>query len=240
MELSARLAAVAGMVTEGNRVCDVGCDHGYISIYLVKNGISPYVYAMDVNKGPLLRAKEHIANYGYEDKIETILSDGLVSLGDKESDALVCAGMGGRLVIKILAEGMEKVRKMKELILQPQSEIHLVRAFLRQQGFFIDKEDMVYEDGKYYPMMHVLIQSDKQNEENALFDKFGPCLLNQNHPVLKEYLQYTKNTLDEIDKKLATEEKTEKIENRITELKIQQKEVEEALGFYNIGGAYEE
>ena len=76
MELSARLKAVAGMVTKGNRVCDVGCDHGYISIYLVKNGVSPYVYAMDVNKGPLLRAKEHILDYGYTDKIETILSDG--------------------------------------------------------------------------------------------------------------------------------------------------------------------
>ncbi len=239
MELSARLKAVAGMVTMGNRVCDVGCDHGYISIYLVKNGISPYVYAMDVNEGPLLRAKEHIRDYGYEDKIETILSDGLTTLGDKESDALVCAGMGGRLVIKILTEGMTKVRKMKELILQPQSEIHQVRAFLRQQGFYIDREDMVYEDGKYYPMMHVVIQTDEKNEENALHDKFGPYLLATKHPVLKEYLNYTKNTLDEIEKKLESEEKTDKIINRITELKIQQKEVKEALGFYSIGGAYE-
>ncbi len=239
MELSARLEAVARMVTKGNRVCDVGCDHGYISIYLVKNGISPYVYAMDVNRGPLLRAREHIMDYGYEDKIETILSDGLVSLGDKESDALVCAGMGGRLVIKILTEGMEKVCKMKELILQPQSEIHLVRAFLRQQGFYIDKEDMVYEDGKYYPMMHVVVQSDKRNEENALYDKFGPYLLSKKHPVLKEYLKYTKNTLDEIEQKIKAEEKTDKIINRITELKIQQNEVEEALSVYCIGGAYE-
>lgn len=239
MELSARLKAVAGMVTKGNRVCDVGCDHGYISIYLVKNGISPYVYAMDVNEGPLLRAKEHIRDYGYEDKIETILSDGLTTLGDKESDALVCAGMGGRLVIKILTEGMTKVRKMKELILQPQSEIHQVRAFLRQQGFYIDREDIVYEDGKYYPMMHVLIKTDEKNEENALYDKFGPYLLVTKHPVLKEYLNYTKNTLDMIEKKLESEEKTDKIINRITELKIQQKEVKEALGFYSIGGAYE-
>ena len=232
MELSARLEAVVGMVTKGNRVCDVGCDHGYISIYLVKNGISPKVYAMDVNEGPLLRAKEHIRDYGYEEKIETILSDGLISLEDRESDALVCAGMGGRLVIKILTEGMEKVQKMKELILQPQSEIHLVRAFLRKQGFYIDKEDMVYEDGKYYPMMHVLVKTDKYNEENLLFDKFGPNLLSKKHPVLKEYLCYTKNTLDEIEKKLKAEEQTDKIINRISELEIQKKEVEEAMGFF--------
>lgn len=232
MELSARLEAVAGMVTKDNRVCDVGCDHGYISIYLVKNGISPYVYAMDVNKGPLERAAEHIAMYGLKDKIETILSDGLSALSDKESDTLICAGMGGKLVIKILTEGMDKVRKMKELVLQPQSEIHLVRAFLREQGFYIDREDMVFEDGKYYPMMHVLVHSDKKNENNSVADKFGPILLSQKHPVLRAYLEYTKNTLDEIGKKLAAEEKSEKIVKRIEELKIQQKEVEDALFYF--------
>lgn len=233
MELSARLKAVAGMVTEGNRVCDVGCDHGYISIYLVKNGVSPYVYAMDVNKGPLLRAKEHILDYGYEDKIETILSDGLVALGDRRSDALICAGMGGKLIIKILSEGMEQVLRMRELILQPQSEIHLVREYLRNLGFYIDKEDMVFEDGKYYPMMHILVKSDKKNEKNPVFDKFGPSLLKEKHPVLKDFLEYTKRTLDEIDAKLALEEKTDKIIKRIEELKVQQKEVSDALEYFN-------
>lgn len=232
MELSARLEAVAKMVTKGNRVCDVGCDHGYISIYLVKNDISPYVYAMDVNKGPLERAGEHIEAYGYSEKIETILSDGLISLGEKESDALICAGMGGRLVIKILSDSMDKVKKMKELVLQPQSEIHLVRAFLRQQGFYIDKEDMVYEDGKFYPIIHVLVQSDKQNEDNAVFDKFGPVLLKIKHPVLGQFLEYTKKTLCDIEKKLESEGKTEKIADRMELLKIQQKEVEEAFMLY--------
>mgnify|MGYP003292858336 FL=1 len=140
--------------------------------------------------------------------------------------------MGGRLVIKILTEGMEKVLEMKELILQPQSEIHLVRAFLRSQGFFIDKEDMVYEDGKYYPVMHVLVHSDRQNEDNPVQDKFGPHLLVNKHPVLLDFLQYTKNTLEEIDKRLAAEEKTDKIETRIKELKLQQQEVEDALGYF--------
>ena len=234
MELSARLKAVAGMVTKGNRVCDVGCDHGYISIYLVKNGVSPYVYAMDVNKGPLLRAKEHILDYGYADKIETILSDGLVALGDRDSDALICAGMGGKLIIKILTEGMEQVLKMRELVLQPQSEIHLVREFLRNKGFYIDKEDMIFEDGKYYPMMHVIIESEKQNEDNPVFDKFGPCLLKEKHPVLKDFLEYTKSTLDEINTRLVSEEQTDKITKRIEEIKEQQKEVSVALEYFNV------
>lgn len=234
MELSARLKAVAGMVTKGNRVCDVGCDHGYISIYLVKNDVSPYVYAMDVNKGPLLRAKEHILDYGYADKIETILSDGLVALGDRDSDALICAGMGGKLIIKILTEGMEQVLKMRELVLQPQSEIHLVREYLRNRGFYIDKEDMIFEDGKYYPMMHVIIESEKQNEDNPVFDKFGPCLLKEKHPVLKDFLEYTKSTLDEINTRLVSEEQTDKITKRIEEIKEQQKEVSVALEYFNV------
>ena len=234
MELSARLKAVAGMVTKGNRVCDVGCDHGYISIYLVKNDVSPYVYAMDVNKGPLLRAKEHILDYGYADKIETILSDGLVALGDRDSDALICAGMGGKLIIKILTEGMEQVLKMRELVLQPQSEIHLVREYLRNQGFYIDKEDMIFEDGKYYPMMHVIIESENQNEDNPVFDKFGPCLLKEKHPVLKDFLEYTKSTLDEINARLVSEEQTDKITKRIEEIKEQQKEVSVALEYFNV------
>ncbi len=233
MELSARMEAVAKMVTKENRVCDVGCDHGYISIYLVKNGISPYVYAMDVNEGPLERAREHILQYGYEKQIETILSDGLVSLSDRESDALICAGMGGKLVIKILTEGMEKVRKMKELVLQPQSDIHLVRAFLREQSFYIDREDMVYEDGKFYPIMHVLVNSDKQNVEDSVCDKFGPILLKEKHPILRNFLEYTKNTLDEIEKKLSKEDNTDKICQRMVELIKQQKEVEDAIRYFD-------
>ena len=201
---------------------------------MVKNGVSPYVYAMDVNKGPLLRAKEHILDYGYADKIETILSDGLVALGDRKSDALICAGMGGKLIIKILTEGMEQVLKMRELVLQPQSEIHLVREFLRNQGFYIDKEDMIFEDGKYYPMMHVIIESEKQNEDNPVFDKFGPCLLKEKHPVLKDFLEYTKSTLDEINTRLVSEEQTDKITKRIEEIKEQQKEVSVALEYFNV------
>ncbi len=233
MELSARLTAVAKMVTKGNRVCDVGCDHGYISIYLVKNNISPYVYAMDVNEGPLERAREHIRDYQLSDKIETILSDGIGGLLDREADTLLCAGMGGKLTIKIISDGIERVRQMKELILQPQSEIHLVREFVRRQGFFIDREDMIFEDGKYYPIMHIVIHSEKCNEENAVFDSFGPCLLQERNPVLKRYLEYQKVSFNEILDKLNAEDTTEKIRARKQELELKVSEIEEALKYFD-------
>lgn len=162
MELSNRLQAVADMVSVGNVACDAGCDHGYVSIYLIQKGICPSVIAMDVNAGPLAQAKAHIDAFGLGRYIQTRLSDGVTALSAGEADSLILAGMGGRLVIKILTEGKEKISHMKELILQPQSEIEMVRAFLREIGYVISQENMVYEDGKYYPMMKTTRVSENE------------------------------------------------------------------------------
>lgn len=155
LALSARMQALVRMVSAGNRVCDVGCDHGFVSIYLVQRGISPRVLAMDVRQGPLSRAQEHIRQQGLEAYIETRLSDGVSALEAGEADTVICAGMGGRLMQRILEEGREKLEAVGELILQPQSDIPAFRAYLRQAGYVLLAEDMVYEDGKYYPMMKV-------------------------------------------------------------------------------------
>lgn len=218
MELSKRLLAVAGLVTEKNTVCDVGCDHGYVPVYLVQEGISPKVIAMDVNKGPLERAREHIACSKLGAYIETRLSDGLAALLKGEAQTLIIAGMGGRLMVRILEEGWEKAASMEELILQPQSDIAFVRQFLRKKGFAATAEDMVLEDGKYYPMMKVkpeavrtkqericpvFLQADKSRETAELqeaqemeelwqqaWDAYGEYLLREKHPVLYAYLQW--------------------------------------------------
>lgn len=153
--LSARMRALTEMVTPGSRVCDVGCDHGFVSVYLVQQGISPWVLAMDVRQGPLSRAQEHIRQQGLEAYIETRLSDGLTAMEAGEADTLICAGMGGRLMQRILTEGREKAQAMRELILQPQSELPAFRAFLRREGYVTVAENMIYEEGKYYPMMKV-------------------------------------------------------------------------------------
>ena len=153
--LSDRLLAAAAMVTVGNRVCDVGCDHGFVPIYLVRQDISPAVLAMDVKSGPLSAAREHIAEYGLEKVIETRLSDGLHNYNIGESDTLICAGMGGRLMMRILSDDRDKTESFRELILQPQSEIEQFRAWLRGQGYRIADENMIEEDGKFYPMMRV-------------------------------------------------------------------------------------
>lgn len=227
MELSKRLAAVAGMVTKGNVVCDVGCDHGYVSIYLVQAGIAPRVIAMDVRSGPLSQAKGHISMYGLSEYIETRLSDGVDTLQIGEADTLILAGMGGRLMEGILTRGREKIFAMKELILQPQSEIAAFRKFLRKAGLKIVAEDMVYEEGKFYPMMRVIpkiqelpwvqgaceeadaqkempgkvpgeVFREIQDQSQALGDLYGEFLLKEKHPVLWQYLSYQNDKLTQL------------------------------------------
>ncbi len=154
--LSKRLLAVASMVSRGNRVCDVGCDHGFVPIYLIQQNISPGVLAMDVKEGPLAQAKEHIKFYGLTDYIETRLSNGLQAYRMGEADTLICAGMGGKLMMQILEAEKAKTDSFQELILQPQSELSQFRAFLRKQGYQIAEENMIEEDGKFYPMMRAV------------------------------------------------------------------------------------
>lgn len=228
--LSARMEALTRMVSKGSRVCDVGCDHGWVSIYLVQQGISPHVLAMDVRQGPLSRAQEHIRQQGLEAYIENRLSDGVTALKTGEADTVICAGMGGRLMRRILEEGREKLAVMRELILQPQSEIAAFRTYLRQTGYETVAEDIVYEDGKYYPIMKVVPQKvaagksaagefrenrgeDASREQKSmgtlgaadqqtLEDCFGRMLLTGRHPVLRQYL-------------LTAREKNQQILNRL-------------------------
>lgn len=108
MKLSKRMQRLASLVTEGNRLADVGTDHGYIPIALVQEGKIPHAIAMDVNAGPLSRAIEHIRESGLSTYIETRQSDGLAGLLPKEADTVLIAGMGGMLTVRIL-EGADIV-----------------------------------------------------------------------------------------------------------------------------------
>ena len=192
MQLSKRLSAVASMVTEGNRLVDVGCDHGYLPLYLYLNKKIPSAIAMDVRSGPLSRAREHIAEYGLEKYIETRLSDGLSALSPGEGDTLTVAGMGGPLMERILMAKEEVRESFQELILQPQSDIPHFRRFLREIGWEIIEEEIVLEDGKFYPMMKAVRGEAQIIPEDMPYtpeEAFGGLLLKKRHPVLKLYLE---------------------------------------------------
>ena len=259
MELSKRLTAVAGLVTEGASVADIGTDHGYIPIHLIEQGLSPKVIAMDINKGPLERARIHIAGYGMSDRIETRLSDGLAALQPGEVDEIIAAGMGGGLVIHILEEGKEVVSRLTGCILQPQSEIQKVREYLAEHGFMLEAEDMVKEDGKYYPMMRVrppetvtiISESNGRERGDVLVAKsgegeaseepnsicteweylYGPLLLKSENPVLREYLEREIRIRKDILAGLSGKD-GERIKERIAEIEHELAVAEKALTYY--------
>lgn len=221
MELSKRLGAVASLVGEGHILADIGTDHGYIPIYLVENHICPKAFAMDVGKGPLARAEEHITGLGLGNYIETRLSDGLAALVPGEADSMIAAGMGGGLIIKILEDGRTVLSEMKEVILQPQSEIAKVRKYLFENGYRSIAEDMVKEDGKFYPMMKM-----EKGEEEPYAEAeycYGRRLLAMRHPVLKEFLEKeiaAKEQILEELRKLPGEHVKSRIETLSGELSI--------------------
>ena len=185
--LSERMLRTAGFVSRGNRTADVGCDHAYTSIYLIEQGIAPRVVAMDVNAGPLARAKENVRKFGMEGKIDLRFSDGLAKLLPGEADTVLIAGMGGPLMERILTAHPETVAAIKELVLQPQSEIAEFRRFIQSIGFRITEEDMLFEDGKYYTILQA------EHGEEALWTEeeylYGKYLRKTALPVLRAFLE---------------------------------------------------
>lgn len=239
MELSKRLQAVADLLDCHEKIADIGCDHGFVSIYLIESKKASWCLAMDVNIGPLERAREHVLEKRLSTYIETRLSDGAKEIRfvkdecgkDKlEVEAALIAGMGGRLMIQIVKDSLLKFQSMEEFVLQPQSEIAKVRQFIREIGYHIAKEDMILEDGKYYPMMKVVrgaVEGEMEAQLQIVFDEYGEHLLKEKHPILLQFLCKEKENYQEIYAKLLQMD-TEKSE-------IRRKEIREKLKLINLG-----
>jgi tRNA (adenine22-N1)-methyltransferase len=215
----------------GNRVADVGCDHAYISIYLIEHGIAPLVVAMDVNKGPLERARENIKRRGYESRIQTRLSNGLEKLVPGEADTVLIAGMGGALIVRILEEGKEAVEKSRELVLQPQSEIHLVRRYLHKIGFAIIQEQMLKEDGKYYIIIKANPSLRNEIYDKEVFYQYGKLLLEKRDSVTKEYLYREQRLRNQVIEEL-TKKPTENSRKRLSQVEQEMECIKDGLSYF--------
>ncbi|WP_242843160.1 class I SAM-dependent methyltransferase [Lacrimispora celerecrescens] len=195
MKLSRRLETIASFVPEGSTVADIGTDHGYIPIHLVQEGKAKHAIAMDVRKGPLLRAQAHIHEAGLEAHVEVRLSDGLLKLEQNEADCVVIAGMGGELIIHILEEGRGLWEGIPHWVLSPHSELDKVRRFLEEQEFFTWRETMIKEDGKFYTVMGINRTNKAGEKDNREISyRYGRSLLESKDPVLKEYLKKRRGT----------------------------------------------
>ena len=228
------MEAVAALCEKGSCGADVGCDHAYVSIYLLQHGVFEKMLAMDLREGPLSAARGHIEQEGLKERIECRLSDGLSAMEAGEADSVICAGMGGELMVRILTDGIEKIKAAKQLILQPQSEVAGVRKFLNRNAFAITAEDMVFEDGKYYPMFRAVPAGEDKTEDDMLYLEYGRQTLEGRHPVLKRFLEHRLTTETSVREQLeaAARDGSEKALKRLEEKDAELKMLSEALAYY--------
>lgn len=233
--LSPRLQALYDMVPEGLKLADIGTDHGWLPIDLVKSGRIPSAIAMDLREGPLDRAKAHIEEEGLSAKIKTRLSDGFSEFQAGEADCAVISGMGGIVMQRILREAENRLSSLQVLILQPQSEIPEFREFLHTEGFRLVDEKIAEEEGKFYFLMKVLPPADQENADLSSFWKsqglpmplclklgfqFGPVLLMKKDPALKRYLHHESDIQLEIAHSLEqADSQDERIQKRLQNLR---------------------
>lgn len=201
--MTPRLLTTASFVQQGSRVVDVGTDHAYIPIWLVQNGICDSALAMDINRGPLMRATENIKKFGMENRIGTRLSDGLEEVCPGEADTVIIAGMGGTLINRILENAAFLYPSVKHYILQPMTAIEETRKFLEQNGFLIADERLAQEEDKLYTVLSVVRGDMKIRKE--IYYYIGEKLIENRDALLSLYLD---GKIYELDKAISSMEHT--------------------------------
>lgn len=221
IKLSERLQIIYGMVPKCDTICDVGCDHGYLTIALLEGGIATRAIAMDVNKGPLNSAKENVGLHGLLDSVDFRLSDGLKKLSVSEADTICICGMGGALITRILDAGIDVAKSAKTIILEPQSEYDRLRAFLACNHFSFLEEELCMEEGKIYPIIKVSYRPDEDYDLSEAQLQYGPIIIEKKPPLFKTLLNKNKNEYLSILEKLVSKKdiaSDSPIQKRIKEL----------------------
>ncbi|HAT4088857.1 tRNA (adenine(22)-N(1))-methyltransferase [Clostridium perfringens] len=226
MELSKRLKRIAEHVDKCESVADIGTDHGYIPIYLVKEGICKKAIASDINKGPIEKAKVNVAFEGVSNKVKCLLGPGLNSLKVGEVNGVILAGMGGNLTRDILLADMDKVKKYDFIILQPAQNPEVLREFLYKNNYEIIDEDLIKDEGRFYELFKVKYNenSEKLVFEDELYYEVSSLLREKNHPLFKEFIEEKINKCETIlsfikeDTEAAKKRKSD-LEEKINKLK---------------------
>lgn len=187
MQLDERLQLVASFVRPGSVVADIGTDHAYLPVQLVKGGICPQAFACDLREGPLQNARQTVKAAGLCDKIKTVLSNGLDALPAHCADDVIFAGMGGILIAELLSRAAWLKDPGVRVIAQPMSHAEDVRLWLFDNGFSIDKEAALFDRHHGY-----VVLAAHYTGENAAYTPampYGGTLFFQNDPQAKRLLQ---------------------------------------------------
>lgn len=188
LPVSCRLLACAGFVCPGDRVADIGCDHGYLGIHLLQSGIAQSVIASDINEGPLQSAMINAAKFGVKDRMEFYLSNGARNI-PRDFDTMICAGMGADTMVQILEDAPWLKDSRYRLILQCQSKTPMLRKYLSSQGWRICEESCL-RDGRFlYTVMEVCYEPGREPLTPGEC-YFPPALLENPGQALPEYYRW--------------------------------------------------
>lgn len=188
MKLTPRLKKIAEFVDKGSKIIDVGTDHGYIPSFLIANNIVEDCIASDINLGPLNAAKDTLKQLGIKDKVELRLGSGLEVVKENDQiESVVIAGMGGETIITIL-ENRPSFLEDFTLIVQPMTEVPLVREYLKENNWEIVDEDLAQEDMRFYEIIKA-IRTKKSIDYTYRELRFGPVLVRKKSEELLAYLK---------------------------------------------------
>ncbi|VSS61534.1 Bcl-2 family protein [Streptococcus pneumoniae] len=185
--ISKRLELVASFVSQGAILLDVGSDHAYLPIELVERGQVKSAIAGEVVEGPYQSAVKNVEAHGLKEKIQVRLANGLAAFEETDQVSVITiAGMGGRLIARILEEGLGKLANVERLILQPNNREDDLRIWLQDHGFQIVAESILEEAGKFY---EILVVETGEMKLSARDTRFGPFLSREISPVFVQKWQ---------------------------------------------------
>lgn len=226
MKLTNRLLKIANLVTKGKRIADIGTDHGYIPVYLLKKGYVDFAILADVNKGPLENAKSEVRHNNLTDKVDLRLGSGIEVLEEKEVDEVIIAGMGGILISELLEAKKSVAHNLEKLILQPMQAQGELRKYLLNNGYEILDEVLVKEDFRIYEIIVAKYTSINTIVEDEIYYEVGKKLIENRDLLLNEFIDkkiFMYNSIinklegkngEEIEKKIkASIDKIAKLEN---------------------------
>ena len=185
--ISKRLELVASFVPQGAILLDVGSDHAYLPIELIERGQIESAIAGEVVEGPYQSAVKNVEAHGLKEKIQVRLANGLAAFEETDQVSVITiAGMGGRLIARILEEGLDKLANVERLILQPNNREDDLRIWLQDHGFEMVAENILEEAGKFYEILVVEAGQMKLSSSDV---RFGPFLSKEVSPVFVQKWQ---------------------------------------------------
>ncbi|NLN15184.1 MAG: SAM-dependent methyltransferase [Tissierellia bacterium] len=224
MDLSNRLLEITKFVPKGSVVADIGTDHGYIPVYLVEKEISERVIASDISPASLEKTVEYVNRMKLQDKIQTRVGDGLKVLKPAEVDTVIIAGMGGILISNILEESREVTDTIDTFILQPMVASYELRKYLTANGFKIVEESLAKEGRRLYEI--IIVKRGEEIIAKDIYYEIGPRLIEKKHPLLKDFIAWKKQEVEDIIRKLE-EASIERVRDRYEDMKKKIAEYEE-------------